>query len=76
MTEDEEILAAAVAWKRQGKGVAIATVTATWGSSPRPVGSKLTIRTTSPSTGDPITLKVTARLDPGYHIYKQVAIRE
>jgi xanthine/CO dehydrogenase XdhC/CoxF family maturation factor len=43
MTEDEEILRAAADWKRQGKGVAIATVTATWGSSPRPTGSQLVV---------------------------------
>jgi xanthine/CO dehydrogenase XdhC/CoxF family maturation factor len=43
MTEDEEILHAAIDWKRQGKGVAIATVTATWGSSPRPTGSQLVV---------------------------------
>ena len=45
MTEDQEILSAAVDWKRQGKGVAIATVTATWGSSPRPTGSQLVVDT-------------------------------
>ena len=45
MTEDEEILHAAADWKRQGKGVAIATVTATWGSSPRPTGSQLVVDT-------------------------------
>ena len=45
MTEDEEILSAAIDWKRQGKGVAIATVTATWGSSPRPTGSQLVVDT-------------------------------
>jgi xanthine/CO dehydrogenase XdhC/CoxF family maturation factor len=43
MTEDEEILHAVADWKRQGKGVAIATVTATWGSSPRPTGSQLVV---------------------------------
>ena len=43
MTEDEEILSAAADWKRRGKGVAIATVTATWGSSPRPTGSQLVV---------------------------------
>ncbi len=43
MTEDQEILQAAADWKRQGKGVAIATVTATWGSSPRPTGSQLVV---------------------------------
>jgi xanthine/CO dehydrogenase XdhC/CoxF family maturation factor len=45
MTEDQEILQAAVDWKRAGKGVAIATVTATWGSSPRPTGSQLVVDT-------------------------------
>ncbi|HVY99549.1 MAG TPA: XdhC family protein [Dongiaceae bacterium] len=45
MTEDEEILQAAADWKRAGKGVAIATVTATWGSSPRPTGSQLVVDT-------------------------------
>jgi xanthine/CO dehydrogenase XdhC/CoxF family maturation factor len=43
MTEDQEILTAAAEWRRQGKGVALATVTATWGSSPRPAGSQLVV---------------------------------
>ena len=45
MTEDEEVLNAAAQWRRQGKGVALATVTATWGSSPRPTGSQLVVDT-------------------------------
>ena len=45
MTEAEEVLEAAAQWHRQGKGVAIATVTATWGSSPRPTGSQLVVDT-------------------------------
>jgi xanthine/CO dehydrogenase XdhC/CoxF family maturation factor len=45
MTEDEEVLAAAAQWRREGKGVAVATVTATWGSSPRPAGSQLVVST-------------------------------
>jgi len=45
MTEDEEVLAAAAQWRREGKGVALATVTATWGSSPRPAGSQLVVST-------------------------------
>lgn len=45
MTEDEEVLAAAAQWRREGKGVALATVTATWGSSPRPTGSQLVVST-------------------------------
>jgi xanthine/CO dehydrogenase XdhC/CoxF family maturation factor len=45
MTEDQEVLTAAAEWRRQGKGVALATVTATWGSSPRPAGSQLVVDT-------------------------------
>jgi xanthine/CO dehydrogenase XdhC/CoxF family maturation factor len=30
-------------WRREGRGVALATVTETWGSAPRPVGSHLVI---------------------------------
>jgi len=40
---DESILEQAAAWRRGGRGVAIATVVATWGSSPRPVGSQLAV---------------------------------
>lgn len=38
-----EILTAADSWLAAGKEVALATVTATWGSSPRPVGSLLAV---------------------------------
>ncbi|MGZ8323392.1 MAG: XdhC family protein [Rhodoplanes sp.] len=40
---DEDILKAAEGWRRDGKGVALATVVETWGSAPRPVGSNLVV---------------------------------
>jgi xanthine/CO dehydrogenase XdhC/CoxF family maturation factor len=40
---DDEILATAESWVRAGRGVALATVTETWGSAPRPVGAHLVI---------------------------------
>ena len=40
---DTDILAEAEAWRRAGRGVALATVIETWGSAPRPVGSHLVI---------------------------------
>ena len=43
MTYDDDILETALAWKRAGRDVAIATVTSTWGSSPRPAGSQLVV---------------------------------
>ena len=39
----ENILEQAAQWKRAGRGVALATVVATWGSSPRPTGSQLAV---------------------------------
>ena len=41
--DHDDILEAATAWRQDGKGVALATVVTTWGSSPRPVGSQLVI---------------------------------
>ncbi len=37
----EDILATAAAWRAAGEEVALATVVQTWGSSPRPPGSRL-----------------------------------
>ena len=43
MSDTEQILSTAAEWHRDGRGVALATVVTTWGSSPRPVGSKLAV---------------------------------
>jgi xanthine dehydrogenase accessory factor len=43
MSVTEDILATAAAWASDGEKVAIATVVETWGSSPRPAGSRLAI---------------------------------
>lgn len=39
----EDILRVAANWLEAGEDVAIATVTGTWGSSPRPAGSRMTV---------------------------------
>ena len=39
----EDILATAAAWRAAGEQVALATVVETWGSSPRPAGSRLAV---------------------------------
>ncbi|WP_131115404.1 XdhC family protein [Lichenihabitans psoromatis] len=43
LSTDDDLLAAAEAWRRAGRGVALATVIETWGSAPRPVGSHLVV---------------------------------
>ena len=43
LIDDENVLEQAAEWRRTGKDVALATVIATWGSSPRPVGSQLAV---------------------------------
>jgi len=39
----DAVLAQAARWQAAGQGVALATVIRTWGSSPRPAGSKLAV---------------------------------
>ena len=41
--DHEDILGTAASWRAEGRGVALATVVTTWGSSPRPVGSQLVV---------------------------------
>ncbi len=43
MNTDEEVLAAAAAWRASGMEVALATVVRTWGSAPRPAGSHMAV---------------------------------
>jgi xanthine/CO dehydrogenase XdhC/CoxF family maturation factor len=42
-TRAEDVLDQAAAWKAEGLSVALATVVETWGSSPRPPGSRLCV---------------------------------
>lgn len=40
---EKDVLGIAETWRREGRGVALATVVETWGSAPRPIGSHLVI---------------------------------
>lgn len=51
MSNDQDLLGLAVSWKAAGRSVAIATVTNTWGSSPRPAGSQLVVDDTGSMMG-------------------------
>ena len=43
MSDSEDVLATAAGWRAAGETVALATVVKTWGSSPRPAGSRLAV---------------------------------
>jgi xanthine/CO dehydrogenase XdhC/CoxF family maturation factor len=43
MTAAASEIETAALWRAEGRRVAVATVVATWGSSPRPVGSQMAI---------------------------------
>ncbi len=43
MSNFEDILGQAAIWHQAGEQVALATVTETWGSSPRPAGSRMAV---------------------------------
>ena len=49
--DHDDILGTAAQWRDGGRGVALATVVTTWGSSPRPVGSQLAIDEDGNMTG-------------------------
>ena len=49
--EAEDILSVAAQWRAAGEQVAVATVTETWGSSPRPAGSRLAVTASGKMAG-------------------------
>src|SRR6201990_2804919 len=49
--EAEDVLGTAAAWRAAGEQVAVATVTETWGSSPRPDGSQMAVNKAGPMAG-------------------------
>ena len=51
MSDAIDVLDQVGKWKASGKGVAVATVITTWGSSPRPVGSQLGVDDTGAMVG-------------------------
>ena len=49
--QTEDILSVAAAWRAAGEQVALATVTETWGSSPRPAGSRMAVTASGKMAG-------------------------
>jgi xanthine/CO dehydrogenase XdhC/CoxF family maturation factor len=50
-SEAGDVLEQALRWRDGGRGVALATVVETWGSSPRPAGSRLAVNDQSAFVG-------------------------
>jgi xanthine/CO dehydrogenase XdhC/CoxF family maturation factor len=51
ITDSEDILGQMNAWRDVGECVAVATVVATWGSSPRPIDSQMAVTATGRIVG-------------------------
>ena len=51
MSGTDDVLATAAAWHEAGEKVAIATVVQTWGSSPRPRGSRMVLTASGKMAG-------------------------
>ena len=51
ITPVEDVLSTAAAWRAAGETVAVATVTETWGSSPRPAGSQMAVTASGKMAG-------------------------
>jgi xanthine/CO dehydrogenase XdhC/CoxF family maturation factor len=49
--ETEDVLKIAADWRAAGEEVALATVTETWGSSPRPAGSQMAVTASGKMAG-------------------------
>ncbi len=47
----ENVLDVAAGWQAAGESVALATVTETWGSSPRPAGSRMAVTSSGKIAG-------------------------
>ena len=47
----EDVLGTAAGWLAEGERVALATVTETWGSSPRPAGSRMAVSSSGRMAG-------------------------
>ena len=51
ISDSEDILGTAAQWRAAGESVALATVVETWGSSPRPAGSRLAVTASGKMAG-------------------------